>query len=72
MPISFSLDNKNIIVTGASSGLGRQIAIRSAQAGANVILVGRNQDTLDETAEQCSGKAKKLFVTLMIWMHFLS
>jgi NAD(P)-dependent dehydrogenase (short-subunit alcohol dehydrogenase family) len=38
------------VVTGASSGIGRAISIELSQYGANVILVGRNQDRLEETA----------------------
>lgn len=47
----FQLQNKNIIVTGASSGIGRQCAISASQLGARVILVGRNMEKLCETLE---------------------
>lgn len=42
------LVNKNIVITGASSGLGKEIAIQSARAGANVVLVARRMDKLQE------------------------
>ena len=45
----FSLDNKNILITGASSGIGRQCAISCSDMGANVILLGRNPNRLEET-----------------------
>ena len=45
----FNLSNKNIIVTGASSGIGRQCAITFSQLGANVILVARNEKRIKET-----------------------
>lgn len=45
----FSLEKKTIIVTGASSGIGRQCAIDCSKMGAKVILIGRNQKRLDET-----------------------
>jgi NAD(P)-dependent dehydrogenase (short-subunit alcohol dehydrogenase family) len=45
----FNLTNKNIIITGASSGIGRQCAINCSRMGANVALFGRNQERLDET-----------------------
>lgn len=48
---AFSLDNKLVIVTGASSGIGRQCAVTCSRAGARVILMGRNQDRLEETLE---------------------
>ena len=44
----FDLDHKNIIVTGASSGIGRQCAITFSQLGANVILIARNKERLKE------------------------
>jgi NAD(P)-dependent dehydrogenase (short-subunit alcohol dehydrogenase family) len=45
----FQLKGKNVIVTGASSGIGRQCAINCSRMGANVILFGRNQERLNET-----------------------
>ena len=47
--ILFSLTNKTILVTGASSGIGRQCAISCSQLGAKVILIGRNTERLKET-----------------------
>jgi len=46
---NLNLINKNIIVTGASSGIGRQCAINFSQLGANVILVARNKEKLEQT-----------------------
>ena len=46
---AFSLDNKLVIVTGASSGIGRQCAVTCSRAGARVILMGRDQGRLEET-----------------------
>lgn len=46
---SFQLHNKTILVTGASSGIGRQICITLSQLGANVILTGRNEAELNQT-----------------------
>lgn len=43
---------KTVIVTGAGSGIGRATAIRFANEGAHVVLVGGAIDTLNETAEQ--------------------
>lgn len=45
----FSLEGKTILVTGASSGIGRGIAITCSKMGATVILNGRNQIKLGET-----------------------
>ena len=56
MAISFDLTGKNILVTGASSGIGRAIAIAAAEAGAFVVLVARNEERLRETVVDCGEK----------------
>jgi len=43
------LQHKRILVTGASSGIGRACAIQAAELGASVVLTGRRSDALDET-----------------------
>ena len=50
-----SLQNKNIIITGASSGIGRECAILASKLGARVILIARNQEKLEETLSAMSG-----------------
>jgi NADP-dependent 3-hydroxy acid dehydrogenase YdfG len=45
------LDGKTCVVTGASSGIGRGIAVALASVGATVCAVGRRRDALEETAE---------------------
>jgi 2-deoxy-D-gluconate 3-dehydrogenase len=45
----FSLTGKTALVTGASKGIGASIAVAMAQAGADVVLVGRSQDSLSVT-----------------------
>ena len=50
----FSLEGKTILVTGASSGIGRSIAIECSKMGANVIITGRNEDRLEETKSMLS------------------
>lgn len=51
METPFSLNNKKILVTGASSGIGRSIAIECSKMGAEVILLGRNEERLQETID---------------------
>ena len=48
----FSLVNKNILVTGASSGIGASCCISCSELGANLILLGRNQRKLYQTLEK--------------------
>ncbi len=50
-----TLENKTILITGASSGIGRAAAIICAKLGAKLILTGRNQEQLKETADKCIG-----------------
>lgn len=51
----FTLVGKTILVTGASSGIGRGIAIACAGMGARVVLTARNQERLQETLSQMEG-----------------
>ena len=48
----FSLHWKTILVTGASSGIGQEIAIACSKMGARVIVTARNQERLQETFDQ--------------------
>lgn len=56
----FSLDNKAILVTGASSGIGREIAVLCAKMGGRVIINGRNRERLQETQELLEGEGHML------------
>jgi len=50
MPVSFSLAGKTALVTGASRGLGRAIAVALAEAGADVVCASTRRAGTDETA----------------------
>lgn len=63
MPIkedSLSLQGKTILVTGASSGIGRQIAISCAEKGACVILTARRKEALCQTLQSMEGEGHKM------------
>ncbi len=51
----FSLDGKTVLVTGASSGIGRETAIVCSKMGAQVIITGRNDIRLDKTFSMLEG-----------------
>lgn len=48
----FSLTDKLIIITGASSGIGRQCAVCCSKAGGRIVLIGRNRERLEETIRE--------------------
>ena len=51
----FSLEEKVVLVTGASSGIGQGIAITCSKMGATVVLNGRNEERLKKTYNQLEG-----------------
>ena len=51
----FSLEGKTILVTGASSGIGRGIAVTCSKMGAKVVINGRNERKLEETLSLMQG-----------------
>lgn len=55
----FRLDGKRALVTGASRGLGREIALALADVGADVVLVARPSTELDETAATIAGMGRQ-------------
>lgn len=46
--IKYDFTNQNFIVTGASSGMGKQVVIELAEAGANVLAIARGAEALDK------------------------
>lgn len=58
----FSLQNKTILVTGASSGIGKAIAIECSKIGAKVFITGRNEQRLQETYNELYGEQPNYIV----------
>lgn len=58
----FSLESKTILVTGASSGIGRATAIACSQMGAVVVVTGRNESRLQETLDALEGSGHQMIV----------
>lgn len=54
----FSLKGKTILVTGASSGIGRATAVECSRMGARVIISARNEQRLKETLDKLDGKER--------------
>jgi gluconate 5-dehydrogenase len=54
----FRLDGKKLFITGGSRGLGREMALAIAEAGADVILVGRDAASLDKTAGEIRSRGR--------------
>ena len=51
------LSGRTIVITGASSGFGRGVALNLARRGAKLVLASRQQSVLDELARECGGDA---------------
>lgn len=57
----FDLTGKTLIVTGASSGIGRACAVECAKLGATIVAIGRNEARLVETRVACPGEGHRVF-----------
>lgn len=58
----FSLEGKTILVTGASSGIGRSAAIECSKLGAKIIITARNEERLNETLAAMEGEGHEMFI----------
>lgn len=59
MSVSFDLTGRSALVTGANTGLGQAIAVGLAQAGADIVAVGRSAPTETEAAVRALGRGFK-------------
>ena len=60
--MSFDLTGKRALVTGASRGIGRAIAIACARAGADVAVLARNAELLEEAADEVRALGRRAIV----------
>ena len=58
-PIRPDLENKVILITGASRGIGRSVALNCAQAGAEVVITGRTMGALEELDDAISKTGRR-------------
>lgn len=57
----FSLAGKSILVTGASSGIGRSIAVECSKMGASLVILGRNEERLKQTYQELEGTGHQMY-----------
>jgi len=55
---------KSILITGASDGIGRSVAVNLSQKGHSIIICGRNKKRLQETADLCEAETQQLVFDL--------
>ncbi|KAJ9594242.1 hypothetical protein L9F63_014331, partial [Diploptera punctata] len=71
-----SLDNKHVVITGGSSGIGRCVAIEAGKLGANVTIIARDvkklEETVDEVTKHClfPEKQKVQYISLDVSANY--
>lgn len=60
MSTPFHLNERTILVTGASSGIGRQTAIQASAMGATLVITGRDEMRLNDTFQQLHGSKHRM------------
>lgn len=68
----FSLEGKTILVTGASSGIGRATAIECSRLGAKLIITGRNEERLNSVYDELAGECHRMIVGDLTYEETLS
>lgn len=61
--MDLGLENKNVVITGASKGIGRATALNFADEGANVAVCARGQEALDKIAAELEALGVKAYAT---------
>lgn len=62
----FSLEGKTILVTGASSGIGRAIAIECSKMGGKMVITARNEERLKETFNSLEGDGHRMIIADLV------
>lgn len=57
----FSLQGKTVVITGASSGLGRECAFQCSRMGAKIVALGRNEQRLNDLTNSLEGEGHKMW-----------
>lgn len=60
-------EGKNVLVVGGNSGIGLAAAKAFSQEGANLIITGRNVETLTSKADEIEAEHQPINVMLLIW-----
>lgn len=55
-----SMEGKTVVITGASRGLGKALAIAFARAGTNLVLNSRSEESLEPVVTECEGLASRV------------
>ncbi len=56
------LQGKHVLITGGGTGLGKSMALRFAELGANITITSRRQEVLEEAAQEIQKKGNKVFI----------
>lgn len=59
---SYALENRHILITGASSGIGRACAIHFSRLGAHLTLLARNQNRLEKVLQELQGDKHRCLI----------
>ena len=61
----YLLEGKTVLVTGASSGIGRATAVECSKLGAKVVITARNEERLKETLDSLEGDGHQMILCEM-------
>ena len=65
MSLVYSLEEKIVLVTGSSSGIGKQIALRCSEAGSFTIITGRNEERLNAVYQNLNQEKRQKYISTL-------